>query len=156
MSKYKPYIISGILTLLVGALGGIVTYRGMGDFMALEQPPLSPPGWFFPVVWTILYLLMAFGAARVYVKGGRVISGELILYGVQLVFNFLWCVFFFGLGAYLFSFIWLLALLGLVTAMIIAFYGRDKLAGLLQIPYILWLCFAGYLNLFIYILNQAA
>ena len=80
MSKYKPYIISGILTLLVGALGGIVTYRGMGDFMALEQPPLSPPGWFFPVVWTILYLLMAFGAARVYVKGGRVISGELILY----------------------------------------------------------------------------
>ena len=89
-------------------------------------------------------------------KGGRVISGELILYGVQLVFNFLWCVFFFGLGAYLFSFIWLLALLGLVTAMTIAFYGRDKLAGLLQIPYILWLCFAGYLNLFIYILNQAA
>ena len=153
MSKYKPYIISLLLTFAVAVLGGIVTYKGRENYMQLIQPPLSPPEWLFPVVWSVLFILMAVGAARVYIKGGDVISKEIIIYAVQLIFNFLWCVFFFGIGAYLFAFVWLLALIGLVFAMTVLFYRVDKPSGLMQIPYLLWLCFAAYLNIAVYLLN---
>lgn len=153
MSKAKPYLISFGVTFLVGILGAIVTYAGQGDFQALNQPPLSPPAFLFPIVWTILFALMAFGAARIYLLNGRKIDTELSVYAAQLIFNFFWCVFFFGFGWYLFSFIWLVALWILVLRMILLFTRRDKLAGLLQIPYLIWLTFAGYLNFGIYLLN---
>ena len=152
MSKYKPYIISLSVTLAVGILGGVVTYLGMDEFSTLTQPPLSPPGFLFPVVWTILYVIMAIGAARVYIKGKRKLSDGLIVYAVQLFFNFFWSVFFFGFGLYLFSFIWLVALWLLVLLMIVLFYRTDKLSAYIQIPYLLWLTFAAYLNMGVFLL----
>ncbi len=154
MSKYKPYIISLSVTLAVGILGGVVTYLGMDEFSTLTQPPLSPPGFLFPVVWTILYVIMAIGAARVYIKGKRKLSDGLIVYAVQLFFNFFWSVFFFGFGLYLFSFIWLVALWLLVLLMIVLFYRTDKLSAYIQIPYLLWLTFAAYLNMGVFLLNR--
>ncbi len=152
--KYKTYIISIAIALGVGILGGIITSLGMPEFTQLDQPPLSPPPFIFPIVWTILYVLMGIGAARIYIKSGKKLSKELLIYAVQLFFNFFWTVFFFGFGAYLFSFIWIVALWGLVLAMIIGFYKKDKISGLIQIPYLLWLTFAAYLNLGIYLLNR--
>ena len=154
MSKYKPYIISFAITFATALLGGIVTYLGMDSFEKVVQPPLAPPSFLFPIVWTILYSLMAFGAARIYIKSGSQLSGALLLYVVQLFFNFWWSVIFFGFGAYLTAFIWLVILWILVLAMIIAFYKIDKLSALIQIPYLLWLTFAAYLNLGIYLLNK--
>ncbi len=154
IKKYKTYIISVAIALGVGILGGIVTSLGMPEFSKLNQPPLSPPPFLFPIVWTILYTLMGIGAARIYIKNDKKLSRELLIYAVQLLFNFFWTVFFFGFGAYLFSFIWIAALWGLVLTMIITFYKKDKISGLLQIPYLLWLTFAAYLNLGIYLLNR--
>ena len=151
--KYKTYIISIAIALAASILGGIVTYLGMGEFNTLNQPPLSPPGFLFPVVWTVLYVLMGIGAARIYNKEEIKLSPALVIYGIQLFFNYFWSVFFFGAGLYLFSFIWLIALWALVLSMIILFYRIDKPAAYMQIPYILWLSFAAYLNFGIYLLN---
>ncbi len=154
IKEYKTYIISIAIALSVGVLGGIITSLGMPEFSTLKQPPLSPPSFLFPIVWTVLYTLMGIGAARVYIKNNKNISRALLIYAVQLFFNFFWTVFFFGFGAYMFSFIWIIALWLLVLAMIISFYRIDKAAGLIQIPYLLWLTFAAYLNLGIYLLNR--
>lgn len=153
MSNIRTYVISFILTFAVGGLGAAVTYLGMDSFRTIQKPPLSPPEWLFPVVWTVLFALMAVGAARVYLKSRSGSRRALLLYAAQLAANFLWCVFFFAMGAYLFSFLWLIVLIALVALTAYAFYRTDKLAGLIQIPYLLWLCFAGYLNLAIYIIN---
>ena len=151
--KYKHYIVSIAIALAVGILGGIITYLGMGEFNSLNQPPLSPPGFLFPVVWSVLYVLMGVGAARVYKKDGNLFSPALKVYAAQLFFNFFWSVFFFGFGLYWFSFIWLAVLWGLVLAMIILFKNTDNAAAYMQIPYILWLTFAAYLNIGIAFLN---
>lgn len=154
VKKYKTYIISIAIALVVGILGGIITSLGMPRFSGLTQPPLSPPPFLFPIVWSVLYILMGIGAARIYIKNDKRLSRELLIYAVQLFFNFFWTVFFFGFGAYLFSFIWIAALWALVLAMIISFYKKDKISGLIQIPYLLWLTFAAYLNFGIYLLNR--
>ncbi len=153
MKKYKPYIISFCIAFAVAIAGGIVTYLNMSSFEKLIQPLLSPPGFLFPIVWTILYALMAFSAARIYIRLGNLKNPAMYLYGAQLIFNLGWSILFFGAGAYLFSFIWLIILWVLVLAMIIVFYRTDKTAALLQLPYILWLSFAAYLNLSIYLIN---
>lgn len=119
----------------------------------LSTCPSAPPGWLFPVVWTALFILMGIGAARVYIAGGPYRSVSLALFFTQLAVNFCWSIFFFRLEARLFAFVWLLLLLTLVLFMTAEFKKSDKTAALLQIPYILWLCFAGYLNLVIYLLN---
>ena len=150
MKNWKVYLVAIILTLLVGALSGFISMGGMETYATLEKPFLSPPAWLFPVVWTILFVLMGVGVARVYLKTERVPR----IYIIQLFFNFLWPIVFFNLEAYFFAFIWLIALLVLVIIMAIQFYNVDKLAGLLQIPYILWLIFAGYLNFMVYMLNM--
>lgn len=154
MSKIRTYIISFAVTFAVAGLGSIVTYLGMDKFMSMQQPALSPPQWLFPVAWTILYALMAYGCARVILSGKSIASSEVVLFAAQLAFNFLWCVFFFGASAYMFSFIWLLLLLALVILMAVGFYRADKVAGLIQIPYIFWLCFAAYLNFGVWFLNR--
>jgi tryptophan-rich sensory protein len=124
--------------------------EGMREYAMLSMPNLTPPAWLFPVVWTILFILMGIGVARVYIKTGTIPG----IYILQLIFNFFWPIIFFNLGAYFFAFIWLIALLGLVIIMTIQFYRVDKLAGLIQIPYILWLIFAGYLNFMVYVYFQ--
>ncbi len=152
--KLKTFVISLILTFLFAAAGGIVTYAGMSGFEAAKQPPLSPPSFLFPIVWTILFALMAFGAAVIYDSDAKSAPRALFVYTVQLTMNFWWCVLFFGFGLYLTSFVWLVLLWVAVLVMIIMFTRINKLAGLFQIAYLVWLTFAAYLNFGIWLLNR--
>lgn len=149
----KPYILSIALALLVGGISGILNQRAMADYGLLAQPPLSPATWVFPVVWTVLYILMGISAAMIYCGGEDGRKMALGIYGVQLLFNFCWSFFFFTLEWRFFAFVWLLALIGLVAAMMKAFYAISPKAAYLQIPYFLWLICAAYLNFGVWWLN---
>ena len=152
-SKIKTYVISIAVALAVGGLSALLTGDSMEKYKALRQPPLAPPGWVFPVVWTALFVLMGVGAAMVCLSGSSSKKKPIAIYGLQLAVNFFWTILFFLLEARLFAFFWLLLLLGLAVWMAVSFARVNKTAGLLQIPYILWLLFAGYLNLAVYLLN---
>ncbi len=153
--KWKRLIICIAIPLLVGALSAFFTQGSMAAFGALNKPPLSPPGWLFPVVWTILYTLM--GIASYIVLESAAPESEkraaLTVYGIQLAVNFFWSIIFFNLEMYLFAFIWLLILWALIWINIFRFYKIKKSAGVLLIPYLIWVTFAGYLNLAIFLLN---
>lgn len=154
--NYKKLIISIIIPLLVGGISAFLTRNSMSTFERVAKPPLSPPGWLFPVVWTILYILMGIASYLVNTsKGPKTLSDSaLAIYALQLVFNFFWSIIFFNMEAYLFAFIWLIALWLLILWTTVSFYKINKTAGLLMIPYLIWVAFAGYLNLGIYLLNQ--
>ena len=145
MSKFKIYAPSILIPVLLGAAVGLLT-RNPAGFEMLNKPPLSPPGWLFPVAWTILYILMGVSYGRLKEKGLTDSTVNTIYY-LQLGVNLLWPFAFFLLQWRLFAFFWLILLLILVIVMIVVFYKRDKTAGLLQLPYLLWLLFAAYLNL---------
>ena len=153
--EWKKLIFCLALPLGVGTASALLTRGGMQTFEALQKPPLSPPGWLFPVVWTVLYLAM--GLASYLMSTADATPGEKFsawaVYGAQLFFNFFWSIWFFGLKLYTFSFVWLLALWALILLNLILFYRIRKSAGYLLIPYLLWVSFAGYLNLGIAILN---
>ena len=154
--EWKKLIISVLIPLAVGGLSALLTSGSMQDFADINKPPLSPPAWLFPVVWTILYVLMGIGAALVYNRKDfkpEETRNALIIYAVNLALNFFWSIIFFNLEAYLFAFIWLVALWIVIIAMIISFRKVSPVAAYLQIPYLLWVTFAGYLNLAIFILN---
>lgn len=144
-----------LVPLLVGVVASLITGDEMRMFASLEKPLLSPPGWIFPIVWTILYILMGISSYLIITAGADKDKTEkaLMLYWYQLAVNFLWPTFFFNFQWYLFSFIWLVLLWVLVLLMILAFYKIDKRAAYLNIPYLVWLTFAGYLNLAIWWLN---
>ena len=148
------YVISIGLALAVGAVSGLVSMGGMKEFAELKQPPLSPPGWLFPVGWTILYVLMGISAARVYLAYAMDTRPALIVYAVQLAVNALWTPIFFELELRLVAFVWLILLLGLVVYMTGLFKKVDRTAGNLQFPYIIWLLFAAYLNMGTFLLNR--
>lgn len=151
--QWKTLIGNLIIPLAVGALAGFFTRNAMDSYQELQQPPLAPPSVLFPIVWTTLFILMGISAYLVSVSGdgGRYTLPK--LYWVQLVVNFLWPFIFFNLGMYLAAFLWLILLIALVIAMIAKFYQISHAAAYLQIPYLLWLIFAGYLNLGILLLN---
>lgn len=152
--KWKQLIIALIIPLAVGGVSAILTMGSMDTFKSLEKPPLSPPGWIFPVVWTILFLLMGFASYLVSLSPKTVEKRRaLFIYGLQLIVNFFWSILFFNLENYLGAFIWIILLLVLILVTAYDFSKISKLAGRLLIPYILWVLFAGYLNLFIYLLN---
>ena len=150
----KKLLISLGIPLAVGGLSALIT-GGMSDYGMLNQPPLAPPGWVFPVVWTVLYLLMGYASYRVLTSGAdkEQIKKALLLYGLQLVFNFLWSPVFFGLQWRLVAFFLLLILWVLIALTIRAFSAIDERAGDLLVPYFLWVTFAAYLNLGVYLLN---
>ncbi|MCI1966701.1 MAG: tryptophan-rich sensory protein [Oscillospiraceae bacterium] len=125
----------------------------MESFQNLSKPALTPPSSVFPIVWAILYCLMGISAALIYLSGSHRTTHALTLYAVQLAVNLLWTIFFFNLQAYWFSFFWLLLLLGLIVAMVCSFWKISKPAALLQLPYLFWVTFAGYLSLMIAIAN---
>lgn len=153
--KTKQFLICLAVPLLVGGLSALITRTGMDTFETINKPPLSPPGWLFPVVWTVLFILMGIASYLVLVSGkpqGE-INRALTVYGVQLIFNFFWSIFFFNFSLYLFSFIWLVLLWLLILTTAVLFYRISKPAGYLMVPYILWVAFAGYLNFQIYLLN---
>ena len=153
-SKTWIYIISIAGALIVGALSAIASRNGMREFALLKQPALSPPGWLFPVVWTLLYALMGVSAARVYIANTAESKPALCVYAAQLIVNALWTPLFFELELRLVAFIWILLLIGLVVTMIARFKRVDVPAGNLQFPYLIWLFFAAYLNLGVFILNS--
>lgn len=140
----------------MGALSGWLTREGTQIYaQTIVKPPLSPPGWLFPVVWTLLYGLMGISAARIYLSPpSKMRSLGLNLFILQLVVNFFWSPIFFNLQAFGFAFFWLLLLWGLVLWMILTFRKVDPPAAKLQIPYLIWLTFAAYLNLGVWYLNR--
>ncbi len=144
------------LPLAVGGLSAWLTRDSMALFETISKPPLSPPGWLFPVVWTILYILMGVASYMVLVSGEskEKIREALGVYGIQLAVNFFWSIFFFHLELYLFSFIWLMILWLLIILTTVRFCQITKAAGYLMIPYLLWVTFAAYLNFGIYLLNK--
>lgn len=154
--NWKQLLSSIAIPLLVGALAGLFTRNAMMNFELLEKPPLSPPGWLFPVVWTILYTLMGISAYLIKTADAneKEKADALSIYFYQLVVNFLWSIFFFNFEWYLFSFIWLVLLWILIVQMIRQFYEISKTAAYLNIPYLLWVTFAGYLNFAIWWLNR--
>ncbi len=158
MKKYtwKVYALWIVLTEAVGGLSGWLSRDGMELYMsAVRQPPLSPPGWVFPVVWAILYALMGIGAARIWLApASNARSRGLLLYIVQLAFNFFWSIIFFNLQNFGLAFIWLAALWLLILWMILTFRRVDKPAALIQLPYLIWTAFALYLNLGVWLLNR--
>lgn len=152
--NWKRLLINLGIPLAVGGVSALIS-GGMGQYKIMNQPPLSPPGWIFPVVWTILYLLMGYAAYRVQVSGKsqEEIRKATRLYAAQLALNFLWTPVFFGLQWYLVAFFLLVALWVMIYLTMQAFSKIDETAGDLLIPYILWVTFAGYLNLGVYLLN---
>ena len=144
-----------LIPLAVGALAGWITAGAMDRFALLQKPPLSPPAWLFPVVWTVLYLLMGVSLYLVLqmALSRMARTAALRIWGVQLAANLLWPSLFFSLGIYGFALFWLLLLWLLVLRMIVLFRRLRPIAGTLQLPYLLWLTFAAYLNLGIWILN---
>ena len=156
LKEWKPFIISAGIALVVGILSGLLSMNGMEVYSeTVIKPVLTPPSWLFPVVWTILYALMGISAAKVWLtKDSPARDRGLNLYVVQLIVNFFWSLIFFNAQAFGFALFWLLLLWVLVLLMIIEFYKVDKLAALLQIPYLIWLTFAAYLNLGVWVLNS--
>ena len=152
MNKIKIYIKSILIPLLVGSLVGLIT-SGFMDYDMLQKPFLSPPGALFPIVWTILYILM--GISYGILESNNLTDSEIdFIYYMQLGINALWSIIFFIFKWRLFAFIWIILLILLVISMIRKFYEKNKTAGLLQIPYLIWILFAAYLNLGFYILNR--
>ena len=154
-SKTKTFLFFTAIPLLVGIVAGLLTRGSMETFSRLNQPPLSPPGILFPIVWTILYTLMGIASYLVYSsgKGKEEINNALLIYFLQLAVNFFWSIFFFNLEWYTFAFFWLVLLWVLIFYTIRLFYPISNTAAYLLIPYLLWVTFAGYLNLGIAALN---
>ncbi len=154
--KIKPFVISIAIALAVGGLSALLTMGNMDIYSRINRPPLSPPSWLFPVVWTILYVLMGIGAALVYNRKElkpEAVKRALIIYAVNLFLNFFWSIIFFNLEAYLLAFVWLVALWAVIIAMIVSFRRVSPAAAYMQIPYLIWVTFAGYLTFAIYLLN---
>ncbi len=153
--NWKALIFSILIPLAVGWLSALFTSDSMQGFDMIIKPPLSPPSWLFPVVWTILYTLMGIASYLVYTSNAPKdkVSTALTFYGIQLVVNFFWSLIFFNLEAYLFAFFWLVLLWALIVVTTILFWRINRTAGILLIPYLLWVTFAGYLNYAIYLLN---
>ena len=148
-------IICLLIPLAVGVISALISRGAMDTFNTLEKPPLSPPAWLFPVVWTVLYLLMGYSLYLVLKARSdtMTLNRALYLFFLQLFFNFFWPIFFFNFSLYIFSFGWLVVMWGLILAMILTFLKISRRAALVNLPYLIWVAFAGYLNLGIAILN---
>ena len=150
----KKLLICLAIPLAVGGLAALIS-GGFADYKALNQPPLAPPGWVFPIVWSILYLLMGYASYRILVSGKEDlhVRQALTAYGIQLFLNFLWPILFFRLEWRLVAFFLLIGLWLAIFITMRRFLRLDEKAGDLLLPYLLWVCFAGYLNLSVYLLN---
>ena len=148
----KRLLISIAIPLLTGGAAALLT-GGYDDFKVLERPPLAPPAWLFPVVWTILYILMGLAAYLVKDPRNRNTDRAMKFYYTQLALNFLWPIVFFRFDLYALGVVVLIALILLIIATMIEFFKIDKTAAYLLIPYLLWCLFALYLNIGIVVLN---
>ncbi len=151
--KWKALLLNLAIPLATGGLAGLITKNGMQDYNSIIKPSLSPPDWIFPIVWTILYTLMGISTYLIYNKDNNINKKSFIIYAIQLAINFIWPIFFFSFDAYLFAFIILIVLIILVAVMIYLFYKENITAAKLQVPYLIWLLFAAYLNISVFLLN---
>ena len=152
MNKIWEYAKSILLPVAIGGIVGLIISKFI-DYNSLVKPPLAPPSILFPIMWTILYILMGVSYGILKDKGLNDSSVNRIYY-LQLGINALWSIFFFVFKWRLFSAFWIVLLLVTIIMMILKFYSKNKVAGLLQIPYLLWTAFATYLNIAIYVLNR--
>ena len=153
--NWKTLIFFVSIPLLVGGFASLISRESMSMFEQLTKPPLSPPGWLFPLVWTVLYIFMGLASYLVFTSNHNKneIKTALQIYALQLIFNFFWTILFFNFELYFFAFFWLITLLALIILTTFLFYENSKLAAYLIIPYIIWVTFAAYLNLGVALLN---
>lgn len=141
-----------VITLLIGSLPSIFVIKN-NVYETLNKPPLSPPGILFPIVWTILFILMGVSIYRVMMSNSDKKKEGRLIYFIQLIVNALWTPIFFGLNEYFLAFLWILMLIVLVITMLIVFFKIDKISSYINIPYLIWLLFACYLNFGVFALN---
>lgn len=154
-NEKKTLILSLIIPLSVGLLSFLLTKNGINNYSNnLIKPSFAPPSFLFSIVWTILYILMGISSYKIYESMSCYKGTCLLLYGLNLILNFLWPIIFFNLEARLFAFIFIIFLDIVVLLMILCFYGIDKKSAYLQIPYFVWLLFASILNFSVYFLNR--
>ena len=146
MKKFIKYAVGIIIPLAAGGVSALLTSG--------QKPAFSPPAFLFPIAWSILYVLMGISSVMIYESGSPEKRKALTVYGIQLIVNFFWSIFFFGFGLYFFSFLWLILLWILVLYMIILFAKIKPSAAYLNYPYLLWLTFAGYLSCGVWLLNK--
>ena len=149
----KRLLISLAIPLAVGGLSALLSGSMSEKYAIMNRPPLSLPSWVFPVVWSALFLMMGYAAYIVISIGGTKAKEAMTVYYVQLFFNFLWSILFFRAGLYLVAVFDLIILIAVVTIMVIRFSRIDEKAGYLTLPYLIWLCFALYLNIGVAALN---
>ena len=155
-AKFKPYIISIAIALAVGGLGTFLIRNNLYLYAIIDKPAFSPPAFLFPIVWTILYVLMGISSARIWLQRdihAYEAMDSLLSYALQLTLNFFWPIIFFNMRTFLFAFIWIVVLWASILKMVFKFSVLDKTAAYLNIPYVLWVTFAGYLNFMIYLLK---
>ena len=145
-------IIAILIPLAVGSFSALIS-GNMALYSTINKPAFSPPSIVFPIVWTILYVLMGISSYIIYSSDSADKTRALKIYALQLFFNFCWSILFFRYQLYLFSFLWLVILIVLICIMIKDFYKINPAAAYLQIPYLLWCIFAAYLNFSIYTMN---
>lgn len=150
----KELLICILVPLVVGIVSGLLSLNGFREYSVLKMPSFAPPGFLFPIVWTILYILMGISSYLIIDSNCLHTRTCLIIYAVNLFLNFFWTLIFFGLGLRLFAFIWIILLDLVIIYMIMCFYNINKKAAFLNIPYLLWCLFATYLNLIVYLLNR--
>ena len=148
-----PLIMCLLIPVVVGGVSSLLTSDAMSYFASVNKPPLAPPGWLFPIVWTILYLLMGFASYMLYISDSDMGTNGLIIYGIQLIFNFCWSILFFRFEWYWIAAIWLLIMWALIICLIGISKKVSTVATLCLIPYLLWTTFAAYLNIGIAWLN---
>ena len=153
---WRQLIFCMLVPLGIGGVAAFLTASQTALPDTIAKPALTPPAWLFPVAWSILYLLMGFASYRLAhaPKPTSYKNRTLILYGIQLFFNFVWPLIFFNTQAFGFAFSWLMLLWTLVLWMTLVFRKVDCISALLQIPYLIWLSFAAYLNLSIWLINR--
>lgn len=151
----KKLLICILIPLIAGGLSTLIVGSDIKIYGTVIQPPLAPPSWLFPLMWTVLYILM--GISLYLVRSSNAddysVKSATNVFAVQLFLNFIWSPVFFKMKLFLAAFFILIAMLVTVIVMTVRFYKISKPAGLLQIPYIIWLIIAGYLNMGIYLLN---
>lgn len=145
-------VISILIPIAVGSISALLS-GNMNIYSTLNKPPLSPPGFIFPIAWTILYILMGISSYIIYMSQSPNREKALKIYAAQLAINFFWSILFFGFSQYFLSFLWLVLLIAVIIVMIREFYQISPLAAWLQLPYLLWCVFAAYLNFMIFRLN---
>lgn len=156
-TKLSPGLlaVAVVIPLCIGGLAAMLTGDMMKEYFFLNKPPLSPPGWVFPLVWTLLYVMMGIASYLVMDSGAdrNLIVKAFIFYGIQLLLNFFWSILFFNFSLYLVAFVELIAMWVTVMITAVLFFRVSTSASVLMVPYILWLSFAAYLNFAVYKLS---